>query len=176
MVLDAALRMELANLAGAIRRHTYRDSRRVSAAARPLTEAAHAVKGRRGRFLRAVLDLADVRRESPLESVSAGHFILAGLPRPEHQVAIETPHGTYHPDALWPEWRLIGEADGEGKYADPQRVTAEKLRDGHLNDEGYRIVHWPGAEMFATPLRVVERVGRLLMARGWDGVVQPWSW
>lgn len=108
--------------------------------------------------------------------MSAGNFILAGLPTPEHQVAVATPHGTCYPDSLWPTWRLIGEADGEGKYTDPQRVTAEKLRDGHLQDAGYRVVHWPGSEMFATPLRVVERVAQLLMARGWDGVVQPWSW
>jgi very-short-patch-repair endonuclease len=89
-------------------------------------------------------------------------------------VRIRTPYGDYYPDNLWAEQRLIGEADGEAKYAEAARVTQEKLRDGYLRDEGYELIHWTGKEMFGAAARVTERVARLLLARGWDG--QPVRW
>lgn len=178
MVLDAAARLELAGLVGEVRRHHYGDARLSSAAMRPLGTALAGVgtvlSGKARARLETLLRLTDLRRESPLESFSAAAFRAAGLPRPEHQVRIRTPFGDYYPDNLWVEHRLIGEADGEGKYADPGRITHEKLRDGFLRDQGYDVLHWVGREMFAATDRVVERAGRLLQARGWDGVACTW--
>ena len=171
MVLDAAAHMELADMVGRPRR-AYRDPRALEAATRPLLEAAHTT-GLAARLARP-LRLADPRRESPLESFSAAHFAEAGIPRPTHQAQIRTPQGDYFPDNLWAEYRLIGEADGQGKYEDPAAATKEKLRDADLRDLGYELLHWAGAEMFPTPVRVVDRVGRMLVARGWDGVPKPW--
>lgn len=121
-----------------------------------------------------LIRLADLRRESALESFSAGQFMRAGLPQPEHQVRIPTPFGDFYPDSLWRAQRLIGEADGQGKYADPESVTREKLRDGYLIDKGYGLLHWTGREMLGTPGRVVDRAAGLLLARGWDGIPQEW--
>ena len=171
MVLDAAAHLELVDLAGRPRR-LYRDPRALTAAKRPLLEAAE-VAGLAPR-LEWALRIADARRESPLESFSVACFADAGLPRPSHQVQITTQQGDYYPDNLWEQYRLIGEADGEDKYEDPTASTREKLRDGDLRDLGYDVLHWAGTEMFRAPSRVVDRLGRLLVARGWDGVPCPW--
>ena len=175
MLMDAALRLELAELAGGLRRGAYRERRLCDAAAAPLREAVtHAPASRRAMLTRLV-ELADVRRESPLESFSAGYFMVAGIPRPVHQARISTPVGDFYPDNLWEEYRVIGEADGEGKYADPKAVISEKVRDGALRDLGYEVVHWPGAAMWRRPAAVTARVARVLVAAGWDGAPHRWA-
>lgn len=175
MLIDAALRDELTALTGTIRRSTYAQARHVAAASRPLAEAvAHVRVGGSPDVDRLVL-LGDVRRESPLESFSAGHFREAGLPQPVPQAQVSTQLGDFYPDNLWEEYRVIGEADGEGKYRDPQAITREKLRDAAFQDAGYAVLHWAGAEMWRSPGLVVERVARLLRAGGWDGVARPWT-
>ena len=175
MLADAALRTELAGLTVRSLRSAYTSPRFRDAAERPLREAADWLPAARASALRALLQVADVRRESPLESFSAGQFMEAGLPRPVHQPRISTPVGDFYPDNLWEEFRLIGEADGEGKYADPNVVVREKLRDGGFRDAGYEVLHWAGVEMWRSPERVVERVARVLVGRGWDGVPRPWA-
>ena len=171
MVLDAAAHLELVALGGRPRR-LYRDPRALAAAKRPLFEAAE--QAGLARRLNWPLRIADARRESALESFSVSYFAEAGLPRPAHQTQIATNQGDYYPDNLWEQYRLIGEADGEGKYEDPTASTREKLRDGELRDQGYDLLHWAGTEMFRAPSRVVDRLGRLLVARGWDGVPCIW--
>ena len=64
-------------------------------------------------------DWIDPRRESALESLSYGEMICHGLPLPLLQLPISTPQGEVYPDFLWPEARLIGEADGISKDAAP---------------------------------------------------------
>lgn len=73
------------------------------------------------------------------------------------------------------QYRLIGEADGEGKYEDPDsQHEGEACGTASLRDQGYDLLHWAGTEMFRAPSRVVDRLGRLLVARGWDGVPCIW--
>jgi hypothetical protein len=101
--------------------------------------------GRHGvRRAREVLALASARIESPLESVT--HLALHddGFPPPELQFEIRGADGkTYHPDFAWPEFRLILEADGKGKYRDDE-LWVEKGREVVLSRAGYRIarVRW----------------------------------
>jgi hypothetical protein len=169
MIADAALRAELANVAGSVDRRHYGSTRLVTAAERPLREALEHVDRRRGGWVVTLLDLADPKRESPLESFSAAHMHLSGLPRPVHQARIRTSGGDQYPDSLWEEYRLVGEADGEGKYQDSSAFTREKVREGHLRDAGYEVVRWTGREAFSAPHRVMDRIARALVARGWTG-------
>jgi very-short-patch-repair endonuclease len=173
MVLDAAARIELVAMSGSRHRAAYGDPRVLRAAVAPV-QTALGSRARSSAQLRRAVSLVDVRRESPLESFSAGHFAQAGLPQPQLQARIRTPRGTYYADSLWPEQMLVGEADGAGKYEEADQVVREKLRDGALQDLGYAVLHWSGAEMFATPARVVQRAARVLAARGWDGVPVDW--
>ncbi len=168
MIVDAAMRQELMDLAGSLDRRHYRDPRLCVAAGRPLQESLpYAASPRTARHLDLVLSLADVRRESPLESFGAAHMHLAGLPAPQLQVRIRTAGGVAYPDFLWEEYMVIGEADGEGKYRDESAFAWEKIREGHLRDLGYDVVRWTGREGFSSPGFVTDRVARVLMGRGW---------
>ncbi len=155
-------------LAGSLDRRHYRNTRLCVAAARPLRESLpYAASPRTARHLDLVLSLADLRRESPLESFGAAHMHLAGLPEPQLQARIRTAGGTVYPDFLWEEFMVIGEADGEGKYRDSSAFAQEKIREGHMRDLGYDVVRWTGREGFGSPGLVIDRVSRTLMGRGW---------
>jgi hypothetical protein len=101
------------------------------------------------RQARDVLQLADRRAESPLESLTRLALHDDGCPPPELQVYI--PGTPYRVDMLWPEARLILEADGLGKYTDAE-LRREKRRELRLRALGYRVervgwddivLHWP---------------------------------
>jgi hypothetical protein len=165
MLVDAAARRDFANLTGSLDRRHYANERLRRAALVPLEAAVE--ERRRGQHrLRALVGLADVRRESPLESLSFGHMVEAGLPVPRLQVPIRANGRTYVADFLWEQARVIGEADGAGKYADASAFVQEKVREGDLADLGYALVRWTGREMSATPQVVVHRIGRALVAGG----------
>ena len=99
-----------------------------------------------------VIEFADGRAESPLESVSRVAMHVAGLPRPELQTAFHDAAGLIgYADFAWPEFGLVGEADGDAKYLDPalrggrsaERVVLdEKIREDRLRALGLRVVRW----------------------------------
>jgi hypothetical protein len=89
------------------------------------------------RGARAAAAYFDGRRESPLESVSFGVFVEHRLPLPECQVRIVDDWGDLLGivDFYWPEYGVIGEADGRVKYGGPDGQGA---RPTTLLDEKYR--------------------------------------
>lgn len=87
------------------------------------------------RRARAVLALASPLAESPLESLVRLAVHDAGLPAPELQVQI----AGYRVDMLWPEQRVILEADGRSKYTGDE-LWREKLRQERLTRLGYRVI------------------------------------
>jgi hypothetical protein len=161
VLLDAAARLTCASFVPSPRRKDFRNPRLIAAARRQLTEAAETV---RCRGLERAIALTEPCRESAIESLSAGHFALAGLPTPTFQESIRTPQGEFFPDCYWPYAHLIGEADGASKYADPAAIVKEKEREQYLRDCGYRFVRWLGKEIMARPWEVVARVARALDA------------
>jgi len=71
-----------------------------------------------------VVDFADKRAESVLESVARVVFHEAGLPRPRLQVLIgDSRSPLAEADFYWPEHRTIGLADGRVKYAARRHVS-----------------------------------------------------
>jgi hypothetical protein len=161
VLLDAAARQACDRYVFEARRRDYRNPRLVAAARELLSEAARTIRASR---LRPAIQLTEPCRESPIESLAAGHFALAGLPMPLWQEPIRTPVGTLYPDCFWPEYRLVGEADGADKYRDQQAAVREKEREQVLRDLGLRIVRWLGKEIIGRPQVVVERVRRELGA------------
>jgi hypothetical protein len=159
VVLDAAARLLVAEIVPQPRREHFANSRLVRAARESLDEAAG---GRGVAALRKAITLTDPRRESPIESLSAGHFHVAGLPTPEFQYPIRTANGWYYADCYWEAARLIGEADGKEKYRDPEEIIREKGRQQTLDDQDFRFVRWSGNEIWWTPPLVVARVARKL--------------
>jgi hypothetical protein len=117
--------------------------------------------------VREALALVDLASESPLESRSRGWMVLEGLPRPELAYEVRGRSGTrYFADFAWPRLRVLGEADGSGKYgADADGVTAalrrERRRQRDLEDAGWTFVRWDSTE---GRRQVCARLGRVLLA------------
>lgn len=95
--------------------------------------------GRRGR---AVARFADGRADGPLESITRVAYAEQGLPTPETQVEIWSPEGLFLGlvDFLFRDQRVIGEADGMGKYDTDGALRAEKRREMGLRRCGFEVV------------------------------------
>lgn len=121
---------------------------------------------------RTSLGLVDGRSESVAETRSRLTFADYGLPEPELQVDIYDDDGNWvaRVDFLWPEFGLIGECDGFGKYFDGvdmaetrRRLAREKDRDAALIALGYRVLHWRWNDL-ENPQFLAERIRKLLFA------------
>lgn len=159
VVLDAAARRICASYVTKARRSDYSNARHRNRAVEELEEVAQ-ICGVDG--LAEALKLVEPARESPAESLTAGHIHLAGIPQPLYQVAVRAPTGTLYPDCLWAEEHLIGECDGAEKYADKDSSVHEKEREHTLRDLGFRIVRWLAKEIMLRPDLVMERIAREL--------------
>jgi predicted transcriptional regulator of viral defense system len=115
---------------------------------------------------REVVDFADERAESPLESAARVVFGQSGLEPPELQATIHGPDFAFRVDFLWPGQKVIAEADGLVKYNDRQDLLAEHERDHLLRAAGYTVVHFTWRELFQTPEAVIARIRQALAAAG----------
>jgi Transcriptional regulator, AbiEi antitoxin/Protein of unknown function (DUF559) len=89
-----------------------------------------------------VVDFADERAESPLESIARVLFRDLGLPAPDLQVWLggrEEPVGRV--DFYWPDCRTVVEVDGTGKYQHPDRARSQLRRDDLLRADRFQVVH-----------------------------------
>jgi len=161
-VLDACLRGECLDLMPHVRRRELANRALAEAGARGLREAASMLWGMDS--VEHALGIASPLRESPIESLSYAHFVLAGLPLPACQVGIRTPAGVFYPDFFWESEGVIGEADGRTKYVDSEASVREKEREQHLRDLNYDVVRWLGKEIYLQPAVVMARVARALDA------------
>jgi len=126
------------------------------------------VKGRRK--LKRALDFADPRSGSPGESISRAVMHEYGFPAPELQKEFRDPRGLAGiVDFWWPEYQLIGEFDGRGKYNDDRLlghrtpadvVIAEKTREDRLRALGPRVTRWDWLTVIG------ERLGMHLVQAG----------
>lgn len=107
--------------------------------------------------------LADPRSESALESWSRAVFHTSALPVAQPQFIVRGERGlAYRADFAWPDRRVLGEADGMGKYQARATLLAEKRREDDLRRAGWIVVRWTWAEVTRTPEVVVARVARAL--------------
>lgn len=159
VVLDAAARLLCASYVTKPRRADYSNARHQNRAIEELEEVARTC-GVGG--LAKALELVEPARESPAESLTAGHIHLAGIAQPLYQAAVRTPAGTIYPDCLWAEEHLVGECDGAGKYTDEASIVHEKERELTLRDLGFRMVRWLAKEIMTRPDLVMERIAREL--------------
>lgn len=111
----------------------------------------------RGRFsgfrrARSVIDFAETQAATPIESVSRFTMHQLGCPRPQLQVAHYDRAGFIgNTDFAWPEFGVVGEADGRQKYLDErfrggrsaeQVVYDEKLREDRLRALPRKVARW----------------------------------
>lgn len=123
---------------------------------------------RRGaRIGRAALGAADVRSESVLESVSRVVLELLGFESPELQVEFVVNGRVRRVDAWWRSVRVIGEADGRAKYAQPTDSSTalvlreERRRENELQIAAGRVIRWEWSDVVR-----VEPFARILAAAG----------
>ena len=109
------------------------------------------------------LELADGRAESPLESVSRLRILAAGLPAPRPQVEFCDENGEYitQSDFYWPEFGVVGEADGAAKYDEGGRVR-RRQDDTHtaLLRTGLEVVRWG---WLGTRYEIMSRTAKLAL-------------
>jgi hypothetical protein len=120
---------------------------------------------------RRVLDFAAEESDSVLESVSRVHMQLIGAPAPVLQQKFTDYQGLIgFSEFYWPDYSLVGEADGHVKYLDPsyrhgrtldQVILAEKERADRLRALGLRVARWDWATA-----RNPEALRRRLAAEG----------
>jgi very-short-patch-repair endonuclease len=116
------------------------------------------------RQARRVVEFADERAESPLESVARVIFDQSGLDSPELQATVFTPSDAFRVDFHWRAHKVIAEADGLGKYGDHGDAVKHLERDRRLRDAGFRVVHFTWKELFGTPELVVSRIRAAIAA------------
>lgn len=120
-------------------------------------EAVRQVPG--SRAAATALAAARVGAESALETLGRLQMVAQGLPEPELQVEVGDADGPIgRVDHLWRAQRVIGEADGRGKYADVTALWAEKQREDRLREAGFEVVRYGWQEAWQHPERLAARV------------------
>lgn len=101
--------------------------------------------------LRAVIEFADGRAQSPAESLSRVTISRAGLPLPALQFQINNESGwVADSDFAWPDLGVVGEVDGDGKYDEQVKrgrsagkvVRYQQDRDEQIRQAGWWPTHW----------------------------------
>ena len=126
--------------------------------------------------LRRVLDLAEPKAESPMETRLRMLLVLAGLPRPEVQVSIHDNQGHFlgRPDLLYRRQGLAIEYDG-GNHRD--RMVDDNRRQNGLVSAGFRLLRFTAADVYGTPDAVAMQVRHGLVANipGMPPIGHKWS-
>ena len=121
--------------------------------------------GRKGvRRARRVLELADAKAESPMETRLRMLLVLNGVPPPELQVTIRDEQGSFvgRPDLFFREQRLGIEYDGETHRAS---LVEDNRRQNRLLMAGIRLLRFTAADVLRRPDRVLAQVRDLLLKR-----------
>lgn len=169
VTMDAALRLRTIALNKEVGRP---DHRRVEdpfaqdqATAELQALAAHCAGRSGAKSAREAAWAASPLAESPAESWSRGHFLLAGIVPLGLQVRMVDADGRERRlDFLLAEG-LAGEVDGLVKYdgdGGAQRLRDEKTRDLLLERVGVRTLRWTGVEAFRDPADVVRMIGQAI--------------
>jgi hypothetical protein len=126
------------------------------------------------RTARRTLEWADGGSEAPLESQGRGELMMCGVPRPTCNTTVRLGEEACRPDDLWLPLGIVGEADGRGKYDEPDQTTlwAEKRRQEWMETElGLLVLRWTTPEVRWTPHELAHRWFRLAERRR----AEPWS-
>jgi hypothetical protein len=107
-----------------------------------------------------VMQLADERAESPLESYSRLVIRALRLPEPELQPCVYDLEGLFlgRLDFYWDDFGVAGEADGRSKYDERDVLTDEKQRQETLENAGVVVVRWGWLDAQSRPQVLHRRI------------------
>lgn len=137
-----------------------------------LGRATKQAAGRAGRLARTAARYVRARVDSPMESRLRMLIVLAGLPEPVVNVSVRVVDGEVERrfDLSWPEVRVIVEYDGRHHVERIEQWEADLDRREQIDDDGWRILVVVAAGIYTDPGRTVQRIFRLLRARGLEGL------
>jgi very-short-patch-repair endonuclease len=123
-------------------------------------------RSRGRRRLPQVVDLADRRSGSPMESRLRLVLVLRGLPRPEVQWVVqdERRRRAVWLDLAYPRHRIGIEFEGE-QHVRPQRVLRDIGRGTDLVDDGWRLYRFTKHEVYGDPDEIAAKIDRALAVR-----------
>jgi hypothetical protein len=113
--------------------------------------------------LRRVVELAEPKAESPMETRLRMLLVLARLPRPEVQVSIHDDKGRFlgRPDLFYRRQGLAIEYDGSNHR---DRLVDDNRRQNGLVGAGFRLLRFTAADVYGTPDAVLMQVRQGLAA------------
>ena len=123
-------------------------------------------RARGRRALSGVVDLADARAGSPMETRLRLILVLRGLPRPEVQYPVlhDRRKQAVWLDLAYPEHRIGIEYEG-ADHTRPERVLRDAGRYTWLVDEGWRMYRFTKYEVYREPDDIFATIARALGVR-----------
>lgn len=117
-------------------------------------------KGRRGIVrVRELVEHADGRAESPMESEARLAFIDGRLPSPELQYDIIDRCGDlWRADFAWPDAMLVAEYDSMEWHANPSALRHDRMKMARLQECGYTVVPIVVDDVRSRPWDLVARI------------------
>ncbi len=125
-----------------------------------LSAAVREQSGRRGIVkVRELLNFADGRAESPMESEARLVFIDNGLPRPELQYSILDRHGRlWRVDFAWPEAMVLAEYDSVEWHVGRDALLHDRLKTARLKECGWTTIPMTVDDIRRDAIGLVERI------------------
>jgi hypothetical protein len=125
-----------------------------------LESAVREQKGRRGIVqVRELLEYADGRAESGMESEARLVMIDYGLPLPELQYEIHGRHGdVWRVDFAWPEQRVAAEYESIDWHADGAAMISDKKRYAGVQETGWTLIPIVVDDVRREPWRLAHRI------------------
>lgn len=125
-----------------------------------LCKAIDEQKGRRGIVkVREVVEYADGRSESPLESEARLVFIDGGLPMPELQYEIVDRCGKlWRVDFAWPDAMVVAEYESMQWHATPDALRHDRMKVARLQECGWTSIPMVVDDVRRYPLDLVARI------------------
>ena len=117
-------------------------------------------KGRRGIVkVRELIDCADGRAESPMESEARLVFLDARLPMPELQYSVVDRYGrVWRVDFAWPEAFVVAEYDSIEWHAGRERMLRDRLKTARLQECGFTTIPMTVADIRRDPVGLTDRI------------------
>lgn len=117
-------------------------------------------KGRRGIVkVRELMQYADGRAESPMESEARLVFIDGGLPLPELQYEIVDRHGRlWRVDFAWPDSMVVAEYESMEWHATPEALRHDRMKTARLQECGWTTTPVVIDDVRRNPTELVARI------------------
>ncbi|HET6166280.1 MAG TPA: DUF559 domain-containing protein [Marmoricola sp.] len=127
---------------------------------------------RSARAARRAAELVRSGVDSPMETRLRLLLVFAGLPEPEVNRTIRADNGDpiRRYDLSWPDVHVIVEYDGRQHIERAEQWESDLERREAIDDDGWRIIVVTSRGIYRDPARTVDRVWRILRARGLAGL------